>query len=103
MRYPSLSKKLRRYNAQGIGVASLLIQPSSTTLLLWDVGHREECPMSETDQYWQYAREAILSVGYATNDEERRDLLELARTWTQAAMQERTRPIVDRPIEVASA
>ena len=59
--------------------------------------------MSETDQYWQYAREAMLSVGSATNDEERRDLLELARTWTQAAMQQRTRPIVDRPIEVASA
>ena len=33
--------------------------------------------MSETDQYWQYAREAMLSVGSATNDEERRDLLEL--------------------------
>jgi hypothetical protein len=42
--------------------------------------------MSETDQYWQYAREAMLSVGSATNDEERRDLLELARTWTQAAL-----------------
>jgi hypothetical protein len=40
--------------------------------------------MSKTDQYWQYAREAMLSVGYATNDEERRDLLELAWTWTQA-------------------
>ncbi|HJY92812.1 MAG TPA: hypothetical protein VJ255_21175, partial [Candidatus Acidoferrum sp.] len=53
-------------------------------------------PMSETDQYWQYAREAMLSVGSATNDEERRDLLELARTWTQAALQGRAPPLVDR-------
>jgi hypothetical protein len=75
---PKLEQKFRRYNAQGIGVASLLIHPPLTTLLLWDVGHREECPVS-TDQYWQYAREAMLSVGHATNDEERRDLLELAR------------------------
>ena len=46
--------------------------------------------MSETDQFWQYAREAMLSAGYAKTDEEKQDLIELARIWTQAALQERT-------------
>ena len=35
--------------------------------------------MSETDEFWQYAREAMLSVGYAKSDKEKRDLMELAR------------------------
>ena len=52
--------------------------------------------MSETDEFWQYAREAMLSVGYAKTDEEKRDLIELARTWTQAALQGRAPPLVDR-------
>ncbi len=43
--------------------------------------------MSERDQFWQYAREAMLSVGYANTDEDNQDLLELARIWTQAALQ----------------
>jgi hypothetical protein len=59
--------------------------------------------MSETDQFWQYAREAMLSVGGAKTDEEKQDLLELARTWTQAALQERARPIVDRSAEAGAA
>jgi hypothetical protein len=45
--------------------------------------------MSETDQYWQYAKEAMLSVCYAKTVEDKQDLLELARTWTQAALLER--------------
>jgi hypothetical protein len=45
--------------------------------------------MSTTDQFWQYAKEAILSAASAKTDEDRRGLLELARTWTQAALQER--------------
>jgi hypothetical protein len=45
--------------------------------------------MPITDQYWQYAKEAILSVSYAKTDEDRQGLLELARTWTQAALVER--------------
>jgi hypothetical protein len=45
--------------------------------------------MSKTDQFWQYAKEAILSASYATTDDERQNLLELARTWTQAALVER--------------
>ena len=49
--------------------------------------------MSETDEFWQYAREAMLSVGYAKTDKEKRDLMELARTWTQAALQGRAPPL----------
>ena len=42
--------------------------------------------MSITDQFWQYAKEAILSALSAETDEERQGLLELSRTWTQAAL-----------------
>jgi hypothetical protein len=45
--------------------------------------------MSKTDEFWQYAKEAILSASRAETDDERRDLLDLARTWTQAALVER--------------
>ena len=45
--------------------------------------------MSETDQFWQYAKEALLSACYAKTDEDKQDLLDLARTWTQAALVER--------------
>ena|ERR1700683_1329362 len=45
-------------------------------------------PMSIADQFWQYAKEAILSAP-AKTDGERRNLLEFARIWTQAARQER--------------
>jgi len=45
--------------------------------------------MSETEQFWQYAKEALLSACHATTDEDKRDLLDLARTWTQAALQRR--------------
>ena len=34
-------------------------------------------------------KEAILSASYAKTDEDRQGLLELARTWTQAALLER--------------
>ena len=47
------------------------------------------CPMSKTDQFWQYAKEAIVSASCAETDEDRQGLLELARTWTQAALLER--------------
>jgi hypothetical protein len=46
-------------------------------------------PMSETDQFWQYAKEALLSACYAKTDEDKKDLLDLAQTWTQAALQQR--------------
>ena len=45
--------------------------------------------MSRTDEFWQYAKEAIVSASYAKTDDERLDLLDLARIWTQAALVER--------------
>jgi hypothetical protein len=45
--------------------------------------------MSIKDQFWQYAREAILSAADAKTDEDRQSLLDLALTWTQAALVER--------------
>lgn len=45
--------------------------------------------MPKTNEFWQYAKEAILSASYAENDKERQWLLDLARTWTQAALIER--------------
>ncbi len=45
--------------------------------------------MSEADQFWQFAKEATLSACYAQNGKDRQGLLELARIWTQAALQER--------------
>jgi hypothetical protein len=45
--------------------------------------------MSETDQFWQYAKEALLSVCYAKTDEDKQNLLDLAQIWTQAALQQR--------------
>jgi hypothetical protein len=42
--------------------------------------------MSKSDQFWQYAKEAILSASGADTDEDRQGLLELARTRTQAAL-----------------
>jgi hypothetical protein len=45
--------------------------------------------MSITDQFWQYAKEAMLSACDAKTDDDRQGLLELARTWTHAALVER--------------
>jgi hypothetical protein len=47
--------------------------------------------MSETDKdkFWQYANEAVLAACHAESDDEKQGLLDLARTWTQAAMIER--------------
>jgi hypothetical protein len=45
--------------------------------------------MSETDQYWHYAKEATLWACYAETDKDKQGLLELARTWTEAALQSR--------------
>jgi hypothetical protein len=57
--------------------------------------------MPKTDQFWQYAKEAVLSASYAKTDEDRRDLLDLARTWTQAALLERQSVHHDGPTEPA--
>jgi hypothetical protein len=45
--------------------------------------------MSITDQFWQYAKEAMLSACDAKTDDDRQGQLELARTWTHAALVER--------------
>jgi hypothetical protein len=45
--------------------------------------------MSKANEFWQYANEAVLSGSYASDDEERQGLLDLARTWTQAGLIER--------------
>jgi hypothetical protein len=59
--------------------------------------------MSRTDQFWQYAKEAVLSASYAKSDDEREGLLDLARTWTQAALVERQSLSHDTAPEVAAA
>jgi hypothetical protein len=51
--------------------------------------------MPITDQFWQYAKEALLSAYEAKTDDDRQSFLELAQTWTQAALVER-RSSVDR-------
>ena len=60
--------------------------------------------MSKTDQFWQYAKEAMVSASRAKTAEDRQGLLELAQTWTQAAILERATS-VDRngPIEASTA
>ena len=45
--------------------------------------------MLQSDEFWQYAKEAILSASRAKTEDERHGLLDLARTWTQAALVER--------------
>jgi hypothetical protein len=59
--------------------------------------------MSKTDEFWQYAKEAILSASFAKSDDERQGLLDLARTWTQAALVERQSLCHHNPPEVAAA
>jgi hypothetical protein len=53
--------------------------------------------MSETDQFWQYAKEATFSACYANTDKDKQSLLELARTWTEAALQSRSQGAVLSP------
>ena len=38
---------------------------------------RGECAMPETDQFWQYAIEAVLAACDAESDDEKQDLLTL--------------------------
>ena len=59
--------------------------------------------MPITDEFWQYAKEAVLSASYAKTDEDRRDLLDLARTWTQAALLQRLSINQDGPAETSTA
>ena len=76
--------------------------PEDGSLRLGCVGVAEGA-MSKTDEFWQYAKEAILSASFAKSDDERQGLLDLARTWTQAALVERQTLSHDNPPEVAAA
>jgi hypothetical protein len=57
--------------------------------------------MPITDQFWQYAKEALLSACEAKTDDDRQSFLELAQTWTQAALAKR-RSLVDRDGKAAT-
>jgi hypothetical protein len=59
--------------------------------------------MPITDQFWQYAKEAMLSACDAKTDDDRQGLLELARTWTQAALLERQSINYDSSAEASAA
>ena len=59
--------------------------------------------MSESDQFRQYAEEALLWASQSETEEEKQLLLELVRTWTAAAVaSERTvaHPTMHKPREV---
>jgi hypothetical protein len=58
--------------------------------------------MAEKDQFWQYANEPVLAVCYAESDDEKQELLDLARTWTQAAMIERRSQVDTGSIALAA-
>jgi hypothetical protein len=54
--------------------------------------------MSKTDQFRQYAEEAIRRAVQSKNEKEQLALLELARTWTlAAAASERAVVVVNNP------
>ncbi len=44
--------------------------------------------MSRLDQFWNYAREAMLAAGDAETVEDQQQLFALAQTWTAAALSE---------------
>jgi hypothetical protein len=52
-------------------------------------GSTEALFMSITDEFWTYAREAILSARKAKTSEDKQVLLDLAKIWTQAALEQR--------------
>jgi hypothetical protein len=41
-----------------------------------------------TDQFWQYAKEALLLALSAESNDDRESLAELSQTWTRAAIVE---------------
>ena len=60
--------------------------------------------MSKTDEFWLYAKEAIFSASCAETEDERRGLIDLAGTWTQAALLERhSQADHDKPIITQTA
>ena len=59
--------------------------------------------MSDSDQFWRYAEEAMLDARHAKNETEKRALLALARSWTQAALQSDGTLVVTASLERAKA
>ena len=59
--------------------------------------------MSTTDQFWQYAEEAMLGARHSKNATEKRALLDLARSWTQAALQSEGTVFVTASLEATNA
>lgn len=53
------------------------------------------CPMPITNQFWQYAREALLLAYEAKTDDDKQALLDLAETWTLAALEQRRSQVDD--------
>jgi hypothetical protein len=49
--------------------------------------------MSEADQFRHYAQEALLWARQSTTEQDKRALLELARTWSLAALESES-PVV---------
>ena len=52
--------------------------------------------MSMADQFWQYAKDALLSAYSAKTEKDRQAWLDLARTFTQAALVERRTQVDSR-------
>jgi hypothetical protein len=48
-----------------------------------------EGAVTQADQFWKYAREAVLAANDAETDEDKQGLLELSQTWTRAALLDR--------------
>jgi hypothetical protein len=59
--------------------------------------------MSDSDQFWRYAEEAMLDARHAKNETEKRALLALARSWTQTALQSDGTQVVTASLERAKA
>ncbi len=55
---------------------------------------------SSTDQFWQYAKEALVLALSAKSEDDKQSLLELSQTWTRAAIVERQ--LRARPIATAA-
>jgi hypothetical protein len=60
--------------------------------------------MLQAHQFWQYAEEAMRSARHAKTDKDKRALLDLARTWSQAALRSESTVVAivvhDSPTEV---
>ena len=52
---------------------------------------------SEAKKYWSYSRECVLQAERAATEDRRNRLLELSRTWTEAAIREEAHAERDAP------